>query len=74
MDRGTWLATVHGVMKSQTRLKHLARRDRTRVSCIAGRLFTFRAAREALLLTYHQMFSLLFHLLSAFFVFCLGMS
>ena len=21
MDRGTWLATVHGVMKSQTRLK-----------------------------------------------------
>ena len=49
-----------------TRLKHLARRDRTRVSCIAGRLFTFRATGEALLLTSPQMFSLL----SSFCFFC----
>ena len=65
-DRGAWWVTVHGVMKSWIRLKHLARRDRTRVSCVAGRLFTFRATREALLLTSPQMFSLL----SSFCFFC----
>ena len=46
--------------------EHLARRDRTRVACIAGRLFTFRATREALSLTFPQMVSLL----SSFCLFC----
>ena len=33
MDRGAWWATVHGVAKSQTRLKILSSYERTK--CIA---------------------------------------
>ena len=32
MDRGAWWATVHGITKSQTRLKQLSLHSHTRVS------------------------------------------
>ena len=35
MDRGAWQATVHGVTKSQTRLKGLSRHSRKQINAEA---------------------------------------
>ena len=55
MDKGAWQATVHGILQARI-LEWVAisfsrgssqSRNQTRVSCIAGRLFTNWATREA---------------------------
>ena len=51
-DSGAWWAAIYGVTQSRTRLKRLSSiiinrpRDRTWVSCIAGRLLTVWATKE----------------------------